>query len=668
MTTATPQIIQSRAMAYRPDVDGLRAVAVIAVVLFHGFPLMLPGGFIGVDIFFVISGFLITRQILASLEAGSFSIADFYYRRIQRIFPALLIVQVAALAFGLVFLFSVELQALAKDLLASVAFFSNIYYWISGGYFEQDSALRILLHLWSLGVEEQYYLVWPIIVALFWRRPRGLIAVVSLLSLLSLVLNLYESPKHPNASFYLPVTRFWELAGGAMTCLIGQSTLRLRAPGTAVVTLLSSVGAFAIVVGFLFIDERQIYPGWRAMVPTLGTALIIFAGEKSWLNRRFLAHPGMVGIGLISYPLYLWHWPLIVGGRILTVGASSSFVTITAMVVSLVLATLTYRFVDRPLRISGSSLGARRVRSIFLLTCLIVVGALSASILAGSGFPIRFPNADALQYEQRDFKVNEVCKQKFPSAEFCLGPEAPAAASIALVGDSHALHLYSGLIAALPDGEKAVLAVGAGNCPPFQGVDIRIGLTVKSCSTLFNSAIDNILRDNAIRTVIVSSYAISTISGGLDYQSGDSIRLVRRGSSAVEPSQTIYLEGLERLFDAAAKAGKRVAFVFDTPELDFDPLSCLPRPITGVPSGFTCSVGRAKVDARQGLLRQKIRQLIANRPGVTPLDPLDVLCDSTNCAVAHDGHLLYRDRDHLSEYGSSYLMSRILKFRANELD
>jgi len=140
MTTATPQIIQSRAMAYRPDVDGLRAVAVIAVVLFHGFPLMLPGGFIGVDIFFVISGFLITRQILASLEAGSFSIADFYYRRIQRIFPALLIVQVAALAFGLVFLFSVELQALAKDLLASVAFFSNIYYWISGGYFEQDSA------------------------------------------------------------------------------------------------------------------------------------------------------------------------------------------------------------------------------------------------------------------------------------------------------------------------------------------------------------------------------------------------------------------------------------------------------------------------------------------------------------------------------------------------
>jgi peptidoglycan/LPS O-acetylase OafA/YrhL len=412
--------------AYRPDVDGLRAVAVIAVVLFHGFPRLLPGGFIGVDIFFVISGFLITRQILASLEAGSFSIADFYYRRIQRIFPALLIVQVAALVFGLVFLFSIELKALAKDLLASAAFFSNIYYWMSGGYFAQDSALRILLHFWSLGVEEQYYLVWPLVVVLFWRRRRALFAAVLLLSLLSLALNLYESPKHPNASFYLPLTRFWELAAGALTYLAGLSPRGTRALGAHPAALLSGLGALAIAGGLLFIDEQQIYPGWRAMVPTLGAALIIFAGESSWPNRRVLANPVMVAIGLISYPLYLWHWPLIVVGRILEANVSNSLVTMAAMASSLVLATLTYRFIDRPMRAGKASLGRRRMRAAILLACMAVVGVLSAGTLARNGFPGRFPNADALLNEQQEFKANDACESQFPGAEFCVGPAASA--------------------------------------------------------------------------------------------------------------------------------------------------------------------------------------------------------------------------------------------------
>jgi hypothetical protein len=228
--------------------------------------------------------------------------------------------------------------------------------------------------------------------------------------------------------------------------------------------------------------------------------------------------------------------------------------------------------------------------------------------------------------------------------------------------------LYHGLTVSIPNGEQKVLAVGAGNCPPFQGVDIRIGLTVKPCTALFNGAIDHVLRDDAIGILIVSSYAISTASGGLDYQSGDYLRLLRSGAASVESSQAVYLAGLERLFDAAAVAKKRVVFVFDTPELDFDPLSCLQRPLTGMAAVFTCSVDRSKVEVRQGALRQEIRRLIANHPGVTALDPLDILCDSARCMVAHDGHLLYRDRDHLSDFGSTYLMSRFLNSRPSALD
>lgn len=287
---------------YRPDIDGLRAIAVISVVLFHAFPAWLQGGFVGVDIFFVISGYLITGIIATEMSAQRFSMAGFYARRILRIFPALLLVLSFCLIVGWFVLLQGEYQELAKHTLAGIGFVQNLVLWSESGYFEIPAEAKVLLHLWSLGIEEQFYIVWPIALVLLWRFKANLRAWVLTGAVISFAYNLYQAQVDPTADFYSPLTRFWELLVGAWLALRAQSTK----DGLIVsrqTNLVSFVGLALIVGGLLYINRHMNFPGGWALLPVAGAACLIASGVSSGLSRVILSNKVMVWFGLISYPL-----------------------------------------------------------------------------------------------------------------------------------------------------------------------------------------------------------------------------------------------------------------------------------------------------------------------------------------------------------------------------
>ena len=381
MSLLSPPFIQ-----YRSDIDGLRAIAVLLVLIFHAFPEALPGGFIGVDVFFVISGFLITGIITRELAFGNFSLLGFYSRRIRRIFPSLIVVLAATLALGWLLMLPAPLAQLGSDIIASAAFFANIALLLQSGYFDIESARKPLLHLWSLGIEEQFYLAWPLVLLLAVRLRLGILAVASVLGIGSFLLNVALIGSDPVATFYLPFTRAFELLAGAM--LVGTSSRISQASGAS--NLRANGGIVLIAVAGVVLDNHRAFPGWWAMLPVGGTALLLSA-PGAWLNRVVLAARMPVWIGLISYPLYLWHWPLLV------FFAAIKFAPLTllerGLVIGLcfVLAWLTVRFIEKPLRFDRSAQGRIVGKVAGLCSAMLMISVAGAIVVLGRGFDFRLP-------------------------------------------------------------------------------------------------------------------------------------------------------------------------------------------------------------------------------------------------------------------------------------
>ncbi|RZL67595.1 MAG: acyltransferase, partial [Variovorax sp.] len=360
---------------YRPDIDGLRAIAVLSVVGYHAFPAWVRGGFIGVDIFFVISGFLISTIIVGSLDGAGFSYREFYARRIRRIFPALLPVMALTFAFGWYVLLADEFRQLGKHVLASAGFVSNLVLWGEAGYFDAAAETKPLLHLWSLAVEEQFYIFWPVLLALVWRwkGTTGLFFWMAVAAGLSFLLNVAGVHRHPDATFYSPLSRIWELAAGA---LLAQAGLRRQKHLSVTSAQVRSLGGIVfIALGLAFIQKDKAFPGWWAILPIAGACLVISAGPTAWINRKLLGSRVFVWFGLISYPLYLWHWPLLAYARIVEGDTPSRPVRIAAVVLAILLAWLTYRFIERPIR-KGGGAGTVRILAISMAG-LALIGALA---------------------------------------------------------------------------------------------------------------------------------------------------------------------------------------------------------------------------------------------------------------------------------------------------
>ena len=367
---------------YRPDIDGLRAIAVMLVVFFHAFPEAMRGGFIGVDIFFVISGFLITGIIVRELDQQRFSPPTFYGRRVRRIFPALIVVLSTTLVLGWLWMLPAAYAQLSTDVFASAAFFSNIALLLQSGYFDVESAKKPLLHLWSLGIEEQFYLFWPLILMLVARLRLSFLVAASVIGIASFVLNVALIGSNPVATFYLPFTRAWELlAGAGLAC----SWDRVSQTGPAS-NLRAAIGILLIALAAVILDTKSAFPGWWAAMPVTGAALLLSA-PAAWGSRQLLASAPLVRIGLISYPLYLWHWPLLVLFAIIKFAPLTLLERGLIVGLSFALAWLTWRFVEIPFRFGRPS----SLRTASLGAAMVLVAAAAGVIVEGRGFDFRLP-------------------------------------------------------------------------------------------------------------------------------------------------------------------------------------------------------------------------------------------------------------------------------------
>ena len=440
-------------LSYRPHIDGLRAFAVTVVVLFHAFPAVMPAGFIGVDVFFVISGFLISGHLyeafLEDTSPGWRVIARFYGRRIRRIFPALILVLFSVLAAGYWILLPNELQRLGRSTVATAGFCLNLLLASQTGYFDQNAAYHPLIHLWSLGVEEQFYLVWPL---LLWGLFRARIKVgpaILFLTTCSFTWALLKVPNMQMPGFYTPQTRMWELLIGAFAAYLHPKIPSFESGrGATVANVLSMLGLGLLVAGFIVIKGGTNFPNATALLPTLGAACLVCSHGQAWLNRHLFSRKLLVGIGLISYPLYLWHWPLLIFTKLGLLHGDTAACRLGAVAFAVLLAILTYRFIETPIR--RGAFAGRKIAG-------LVAGLLAAVAVAGyyyrqEGFPNRYPPlvrafanfAYPFDVEWRTgtyFLSDPYVVPGFKEDQNEVDPRKP---SIVIWGDSHAAGLTRG--------------------------------------------------------------------------------------------------------------------------------------------------------------------------------------------------------------------------------
>jgi len=462
---------QNETGAYRPDIDGLRAVSILLVVGYHAQPSLVPGGFIGVDIFFVISGFLITRIILSQVKTNTFSFMEFYARRIRRIFPALIVVLAVTYLIGWFVLLPDGFSMLGESIAAGVAFVSNLFQLGQAGYFAPDATENPLLHLWSLGIEEQFYIFWPPALLIMFGSKRHRIWMAAIAAA-SFGVSLMIFFGYKDWSFYSPISRAWELlAGGIVANYYSDSSKREKGRLTQLENLLAMVGIAAIILAAMTLNKESLFPGLYALLPVLGAVLIILS-PNSWMNRTLLSNQQMVLIGLISYPLYLWHWPLLSYLGIVRNGNPNVIEIWAAILVATVLSWLTFRFVEIPLRQQKNTAPK-------LAFALVTVGVVGIVTVIASGFGFRFPLeirdiAQLAPHGNAGFR--DKCFLDAPGSELtssCIeqGDKPP----MLLWGDSTAAALYPGLWNAQVTVPFRLARFTASACAPVlaAGADAR---------------------------------------------------------------------------------------------------------------------------------------------------------------------------------------------------
>lgn len=609
--------------SYRPDIDGLRAFAVLSVLAFHAFPGAAPGGFAGVDVFFVISGFLISGIILGELGRGTFSIAEFYRRRVRRIFPALLLVLAASLAIGWRVLLPDEFRQLGKHIAAGAGFVSNLALWRESGYFDTSAALKPLLHLWSLGVEEQYYLAWPLLLFLCRGRRRAMGWMIALVALASFAINIALTAKRPDAAFYLPVSRFWELMVGS-----GLAFFSFRTKSRWAREAQSAGGGLLLVASLALLAEGRAFPGWWALLPTLGAALVISAGPQAWLNRTVLAHRGAVFVGLISYPLYLWHWPLLAYARIVA-GAEPALATRVALcAASVLLAWLTYELVEKKVR--GLARGRAPAKAVpALAVSMVLLGGCGVLALKNRIEPESAlnPLAEEVSLASSDWAYGADGVRVLPG-------DSPR--TVLFIGDSHMQHYWPRIQKIVAEHRKPVRSAvfdTVGGCAPIPGIE-RTG---QACSAFVDEALSR-ARAPEVDTVVVAASWVGFI------HRPDYVRI--SDGAPMDPAWA--LRQLESSLAALRKSGKRVVLVLSSPRgALLDPKSAVHRDGMTIRIRYGAPMTRAALAEVTAPIDGELRK-IAARVGADVVDPAEWLCSPTLCPAADpQGRPLYKDESHI---------------------
>ena len=603
---------------YRPDIDGLRAFAVFSVVLYHAFPQLVRGGFVGVDIFFVISGFLISSILFDEMTEGRFSSTIFYGRRIRRIFPALAVCLTTVLAYGFVSLTPPELAQLGKHVFFGAGFLSNIVLWSESGYFDSAATYKPLLHLWSLGIEEQFYILWPALLWVIFRLKAKLGRLLAALFLTSFAINVALSITDISAAFYLPVSRFWELLAGA-----GLAWRRQIVLSPNVRSWISFAGLAALLTSVALFTAEMRFPGWLALLPVAGAAALILAGPEAALNRIVFSNRAVVFVGLISYPLYLWHWPLISYAYIIRLGKAPTPLLATALVVtSFLLAWATYRFIEYPIRF-----GAHRHRNTQIVAaCMVALGACGLAVWTKSGFPDRFPALPGIDIRKigeakldanfKPTKGMEVSDHGWNLVAHLGHGER----KVALSGDSQLFH-YGPRVQQLADeGQLAANTyfVTGPRCPPVPGLIRRDKFA--RCTNLPGILVDLVQREKVQSVVLGAAWSGYSNEGMLIEREG------RRLPLSTKEGVDAFYANLEDYVRLLQGQGAKVYLVLGVPFHErFNPSQMVTRSLTGfrIAPDVEKAVPTAGLQAADAKLRT-----VGEHTGATLLDPLPDICGS----------------------------------------
>ncbi|HEX5046806.1 MAG TPA: acyltransferase family protein [Gammaproteobacteria bacterium] len=648
---------------YRNDIDGLRAIAVVAVMLFHARFWPFSGGFVGVDVFFVISGFLITSIIKKEIDRRDFSIAKFYERRIRRIFPALFLLLFAVTPAALLILLPVETARFGQSLLATAVFGANIFFWRNSGYFQADAERFPLLHTWSLAVEEQFYIFFPLflLVLLKIARPRVTLLALLAVSLVSLAGAEWQLGPRPETVFYLLPTRAWELLLGAMLAVAA-----LPAPSAGRAAAAGAIGLAAIGASIVLYVPQMRFPGLAALPPCAGAALVLYAGRRAdGPIARALAFRPVSFVGKISYSLYLWHLPPLVLARIQLGRELTVYETLALLAGATAAAVLSYRFVETPFRRLGSV--DRRWRAIGAGVAASAVFSLAgAALVVSHGLAARYPDAVvAADAAQNDTDYPPSCVGPNAEGNDCRG----RAFDVLVWGDSHAAHYFLGL-------ERRAGALGLtaqlqwdGGCPPVLDA-IPVTLPARGnellppdpeeqtgCADVNRRVLDVVRNSGTVHSVVLAG-AWDFWTQGIDIGTNEHryLRDARQTDAAlnVQTSRRVLREGLSRTVAELREIGVDVVLLGQVPDNVRSPSECVARARLDDVDPAACGMFASDARARAAESLRALRDVAAAN-GARVFDPLPRFCPGTRCVVEAGGAALYRDSDHLAPDGSRFV-------------
>lgn len=658
--TSSETVHKSTGDSYRSDIDGLRAIAVMMVVGFHAFPSIFKGGFIGVDVFFIISGYLISNNLIKALNENKFSLVTFYEHRIKRIFPALLAMLVFCYAAGYMFFTATEFKQLGKHIAAGSVFLSNIAYMQESGYFDVTGETKPLLHLWSLGVEEQFYIVFPLLLWLLWRFKTKTIQIIVLLAVGSFFASLFVTTD-PSLRFYSPQTRIWELLLGTLLALWQHEQTRSQCVSAPVIRCVNQwlekyanaitlLGLCAIVAGLVLINPQKDFPGWWALLPTCGTIMMIGVGMRGWINKTVLSHPLFVWIGLISYPIYLWHWPLLSMMTIIEGTRPSIENRLLAIALTFMLSIATYSLIEKPLRFGKKF----RFKTLLLTGLMAVVGLVGYMTYRAEGYPERvfaqqFKNvSEAIEdWEGGRYlkEINYLGHQVMSNSD--LPPE------ILFIGDSHMEQFLPRLVKLSETGNfpPAIVMMGGG-CPLIPRVHED---SLKRCDDTFSSVEDVLNRSETIKKIVIGGcwncYFLfetkknnSTDKGFSYYFSDGKSRQSFRDGNGAE----LAIGEFEKYLRALSM-DREVYLLLDNPFGE----KFNPRQLIGNRWTFADAENlneTIEVEAEQIELNEKLKK-IAQKSNVEVIDQLSVLCPQGKCIrLTKDKKPIFKDSHHLRPF------------------
>lgn len=640
-------------LAYRADIDGLRGIAVLLVVLYHAEPSWLPGGFIGVDVFFVISGYLITKILHGESAAGTFSYGNFYRRRIKRLLPAFSVVVAATIGLSLWLSLPDHLIDTGQSVIAAGLFATNFLFWNEANYFAGAAEIKPLLHSWSLAVEEQFYFVYPVLLLLAIKlsRARGALVITAVIFTVSLAASALLTPVFSEAAFFLLPFRAWELMLGSLLAITAVQAPASERHRNALV----AAGIAMIAAAGVLYSSATPFPGIAALLPVAGSALAIYAGAGSGAVSRIVLQNGpLVFFGRISYSLYLWHWPLLAFARYRSVGEPDLALMMGLVALSVVLAWLSYRFVEQPFR-NPARLTGYRPFLFALASSGLMIGA-GGAMIHTKGLPQRF-DSDVRELiatrADRDRRAGCMASAEKPRdpADPCLYGSPDTEPTIALWGDSHAHALVDSLGRVAADDGRSLQFYGYAGCPPITDVEVPDDA---GCAAYSKGALAQILNDPQITTVVLFARHAAHLRGDTGALGPAEGAFPPAAFPELSERERIarYFAALDSMVARLRAGGRQVVLVQPVPETAFD----IPR-IAALLAMQGKSIAdftrpRAQYEARQAGIRDSL-EAIAARHGARLVDPAAWMCDAAVCRVEQEGRLLYYDDDHVTSFAAT---------------